>query len=192
MAPTRLEDGRKALREGVANRGPGVESDAGASSMPTPPASRPPSGAPAGPASEPPAPVPGGDGAASEQAPPSQQAPAAAPPPPPGGTAPTFTTVFAALGQSCSGFACHAGGFFPAGGLDLGSRAAAYTALLAPAAGGSCPGDRVLAGDPDGSILVQRLEGSGCGTRMPQNGAPLSAQTLQLIRAWIAAGAPND
>ncbi len=50
---------------------------------------------------------------------------------------------------------------------------------------------RVDAGHPDKSFLLIKLTGPpiGQGSRMPLTGAPLSAEEIQLIRDWIAAGA---
>ena len=51
----------------------------------------------------------------------------------------------------------------------------------------------VVPGDPEGSYLVQKLEGAAGieGDKMPQNGE-LEADRLQLIEDWIAAGALDD
>ncbi|MDX2167735.1 MAG: hypothetical protein SF182_11750 [Deltaproteobacteria bacterium] len=48
--------------------------------------------------------------------------------------------------------------------------------------------------DPDNSFLLIKLTGPplGQGSRMPLVGDPLSAEEIQLIRDWIAAGAPNS
>jgi hypothetical protein len=54
---------------------------------------------------------------------------------------------------------------------------------------------RVIPGDPENSYLVQKLEGhSGIvGQRMPRTGGPyLTEGQMQIIRRWIARGAPND
>ena len=55
----------------------------------------------------------------------------------------------------------------------------------------------VKAGDPDSSYMVWKLSGRGpageviTGSRMPQGRAPIAPSDLDLIRAWIAAGAPD-
>jgi hypothetical protein len=52
----------------------------------------------------------------------------------------------------------------------------------------------VVPGDPDGSFLMIKLEGTqaaGEGTPMPQSGA-LSTEALELVRQWIADGATLD
>ena len=53
---------------------------------------------------------------------------------------------------------------------------------------------RVAPGDPDHSFLLRKLLGQIApaeGSRMPLVGTPPSAANLDLIRRWIAAGAPE-
>ncbi|MEQ1440357.1 hypothetical protein AAG565_13440 [Fontimonas sp. SYSU GA230001] len=51
---------------------------------------------------------------------------------------------------------------------------------------------RVEAGSPDTSYLIDKLEGTqAAGNRMPDGQAPLSAETVAVIRQWIADGAPR-
>ena len=70
------------------------------------------------------------------------------------------------------------------GGLDL-------TTLGTLRAGGISSGRSiVIAGDPDGSALVKKLEGTYArGSRMPKDLTPLSADEIGLVRRWIAEGA---
>ncbi len=72
---------------------------------------------------------------------------------------------------------CHPGN----GGLDLGS----WTGVL----DGGSSGPVVVAGNADGSWLVQRLEGAG-GV-MPPSG-PLPAASIQAVRDWIEQGAQDN
>jgi hypothetical protein len=53
---------------------------------------------------------------------------------------------------------------------------------------------RVIPNDPDGSYLIQKLEGSPdiMGDRMPQRGPFLTPGQIQIIRRWIEVGAPNN
>jgi hypothetical protein len=56
---------------------------------------------------------------------------------------------------------------------------------------------RVEPGKPDASYLIMKLEGThlskgGSGARMPFGAEPLTAMNIQLIRDWIAAGAPKN
>ncbi|MFQ5603970.1 MAG: c-type cytochrome [bacterium] len=57
------------------------------------------------------------------------------------------------------------------------------------------PKMRVAPGDPDGSYLIQKISSASpkAGRRMPFDGPPfLSQSEIQLIRDWIAQGAPNN
>jgi hypothetical protein len=50
---------------------------------------------------------------------------------------------------------------------------------------------RVIPGDPDNSFIIQKLEGTqALGARMPDGGPYLQQSQIDLIRQWIAAGAP--
>jgi hypothetical protein len=49
---------------------------------------------------------------------------------------------------------------------------------------------RVIPGNPDGSFIIQKLEGTQTlGDRMPQGGPYLPQSTIDVIREWIANGA---
>jgi hypothetical protein len=118
--------------------------------------------------------------------------------------APTWSAVYAEviMGSGCNGgFACHGGSV---GMLTMTDPASAYTALVGvPAMGTSlmpslpnCKDSgltRVIAGDPDNSLLVQKIEKEmpACGTRMPTSRSLPPAQ-VQQIRTWIMNGAMND
>jgi len=53
---------------------------------------------------------------------------------------------------------------------------------------------RVKPNDPANSYLIQKLEGTAGiqGSRMPLGGPFLDQATIDLIKAWIASGAPNN
>ena len=53
---------------------------------------------------------------------------------------------------------------------------------------------RVVPGSPDTSYLVKKMEGGAgmVGDRMPRLAPPRPEAEVQLIRAWITRGAPND
>jgi hypothetical protein len=54
---------------------------------------------------------------------------------------------------------------------------------------------RVESGNPDNSFIVAKLTNNlaaGEGFPMPYNAAPLDTDTIDVLRAWIAAGAPAD
>jgi hypothetical protein len=78
-------------------------------------------------------------------------------------------------------YACHAA-LKQEGGLRVD------TAALALKGGDSGPA--VVAGKPEASPLIERVTASDASIRMPQEGKPLSAGQVDLLRRWIAAGAP--
>lgn len=53
---------------------------------------------------------------------------------------------------------------------------------------GSEYGTVIEAGDADGSLLIEMVSAG----EMPQDGDPLPAEEIALIRAWIEAGATNN
>ncbi len=73
---------------------------------------------------------------------------------------------------------CHSGEH-PKGGLDLTTGAKAL-------AGGES-GPLLVAGKPDESALLDYI--SGDEPAMPKDAAPLAAEEVETVRAWIAAGA---
>ncbi len=79
--------------------------------------------------------------------------------------------------------ACH-GGVKQAGGLSFVARDRA----LAEADSGSMA---IVPGDPEGSELLRRVASTDEAERMPppENGRGLSADEIDVLRAWIAAGA---
>jgi mono/diheme cytochrome c family protein len=112
--------------------------------------------------------------------------------PPPAGPAPAADETVAApseLPPTFSGevlplfqarcISCHG----KAGGLDLAS----YETLMQGADGEQV----VLPGDPDGSELIEYVDGRK-EKRMPLNAPPLADGEIGILRGWIAAGAKND
>jgi hypothetical protein len=113
----------------------------------------------------------------------------------PGAAPATFATiertVFAA---SCTSASCH--GASHSGGLGL-TRGEAYASLV-----GVAPSNpdaqvagklRVAPGDTPRSFLLDKLTGNlaaGEGSPMPYVGSRLPAKSIDLVRRWIAAGAP--
>jgi hypothetical protein len=86
------------------------------------------------------------------------------------------------LVMRCSGGACH--DQTPAGGVDFATEAAAFDSLSA----------RVIPGDPDGSLLYQRLSPELCQSpceTMPLGRPPLPPDELDRVRMWIELGAPR-
>jgi hypothetical protein len=103
------------------------------------------------------------------------------------GAVPLFTqiqnTIFTPI---CT--QCHVGATAPVG---LRLDAANSYALLVGRASVEVPGIlRVSPGNPDGSYLVQKIEGrAAVGGRMPLGGPPLPQASIDLIRQWISQGA---
>jgi hypothetical protein len=97
--------------------------------------------------------------------------------------------LFQATG--CADMGCH-GGVRPAEGMGLSSATVAFAALVNVRAS-QCGGSkfRVVPGDPTASYLVAKLTGVGMcsGSVMPKAGSELSAAQIDVIRAWIGAGA---
>jgi hypothetical protein len=88
---------------------------------------------------------------------------------------------------------CHRTGG-PAAFLPL-TDGAAYGSLVGRASSQRPGAIRVIPGDPEGSYLVQKLEGAPgiTGQRMPFAGGPFLAEgQMRIIRRWIALGANND
>lgn len=135
--------------------------------------------------------------------------------------APTFTNVYSQVisKNGCAVAQCH--GSFSLGALKMDSKTTAYKNLVDQKAAGPCITDaggtadgsmtpnpganttvcgcapsgktRVVPGDPDNSLLVQKLsDNTSCGERMPPTGVPVSAESIDLVTKWIAAGAQND
>ena len=123
-----------------------------------------------------------GCGGGGEDAPP----PAA---PPVQGLQPTLSSIQEKVfTPSCAATTCHAGPGAQAGlRLEPGlSWVNLYN--IASSQDGSLT--RVVPMDPDGSFLIQKLEGPMLGGRMPANGPPyLQQATVDVIRQWIQDGA---
>lgn len=108
-----------------------------------------------------------------------------------GGGGGALTATFASIQANvftprCTG--CHAGAGAPVG---LRLDAVNSYALLVGVASGEVPSlQRVNAGRPDDSYVIQKLEGrAAVGARMPFGGPFLDDATIAVIRQWIAAGA---
>ena len=128
--------------------------------------------------------------------------------------APTFANVYAnIIGARCTG--CHkpGGSGVTTGGLDMSTQALAYADLVEVPAAGTGAGTsgvtcgslapgllRVSPGDAPDSLLVNKLSSklagllAECGSPMPlpATGAPVTQAQLDLVTAWINAGALDD
>ena len=58
-------------------------------------------------------------------------------------------------------------------------------------AGGDLGEPSIIPGKPDESFLIQAVSGEVDDMIMPPKGAPLSAEQISTLRAWIAQGAPT-
>ncbi len=111
----------------------------------------------------------------------------------PGNDPDSFTAIQTNIfNASCALSGCHVGGPAP-WGLDLSS-SVSYDILTNRNAGSSPSVPYVDPGNPDGSYLVQVLEGAPTITvsRMPFGQPPLDAALIQNIRDWISNGALDD
>ncbi len=108
-----------------------------------------------------------------------------------GPTVPTSFVIWSEVLQpwGCTSAACHGSKTEWPLFVDVFS----FRALLVgKAAVGPCaPGILVKPGDPDGSVMVHKVDPkvSTCGLEMPTKGG-VDAATVKLLRAWVAAGAP--
>ena len=110
---------------------------------------------------------------------------------------PTWSYLYPAILQpSCATSVCHGtAGTVASGNLDLSTSATAHAAMVGVMANSAACGTRIVAGNPDTSFLIQKLDGTQstatCGQRMPV-GVPLSAEQIALFRTWIMNGALMD
>jgi hypothetical protein len=105
-----------------------------------------------------------------------------------GGDGASFGEVYAIVAAKCGGpSGCHVMG--SSGGLAMPNAATAYDNLV-DVESEECAGEtRVVAGDADGSLLIQAIEGNACIQRMPRGRAALTAMEIATFREWIEAGA---
>ncbi len=109
-------------------------------------------------------------------------------------TDPSFLAeVSTVLARACA--SCHGGGGGPPPQLTV-EASASYAALVNVPAMFACTSEvRVKPGDPDHSVLFQRMIGSTCGDRMPATDPAYydrATNELALVRTWIQNGAPNN
>jgi hypothetical protein len=107
---------------------------------------------------------------------------------------PTLASLQAnVFGPRCAG--CHTGPTsnnainLPAA-MDLTTASATFASLVGVASLQAPSVQRVQAGNPGNSYVVQKIEGTaGFGQRMPLGGPFLDQPTIDAIRLWISAGA---
>jgi hypothetical protein len=90
-----------------------------------------------------------------------------------------LTEIKPLLREKC--FACH-------GGLEQKARLRLDTAALMKKGGKR--GAAIQPGNPEKSLLIERVSTKYETERMPPEGPPLSAKQIARLRAWIAQGAP--
>jgi mono/diheme cytochrome c family protein len=103
--------------------------------------------------------------------------PSAAAPAPETATVSFANDVMPIFSASCN--TCH-GGDQTKAGLDMTT----YASLMA----GSMQGAVIFPGSPSQSVLVQQVVDG----EMPKRGDKLTAEQIQVISDWVAAGAPNN
>ena len=90
----------------------------------------------------------------------------------------------------CAVSFCHSGGS-PASGMSLAADRIAAQILNVDSVENSAL-KRVEPGNPDDSYLLRKVQGRNItGGQMPADGTALSAEEIEKIRQWIAAGAPE-
>ena len=111
--------------------------------------------------------------------------------PPVPSLAPTLDSIQAnVFSVNCAIPGCHGGGSVQFGlRLDPGF---SYGNLVNVASPRDSNLIRVIPGNPDASFIIQKLEGTQTlGDRMPDFGPYLPQSTIDVIRQWIANGAPQ-
>lgn len=111
---------------------------------------------------------------------------------PPTGLQPTLASIQANIfTPSCAKSLCHTGPGAQAGlHLDSGL---SWQNLYMMASSQDMSLTRVIPMDPDGSLLIRKLEGTATvGGRMPADGLYLQQSTVDVIRQWIQNGALNN
>lgn len=111
--------------------------------------------------------------------------------------APTLTQLQSSVfAGSCAISGCHGSGSSPAGNLKLSDPATSHASLVNQE--GTVVNEdgkvwlRVVPGQPENSLLYRVLQGKVGTVRQMPPGVALSADKVEAVRAWIAAGAKND
>lgn len=86
---------------------------------------------------------------------------------------------------------CHSGATAPEG--ETLDAAHSYNSIVGVPSTEVPTLDRIKAGDPDNSYLVQKIEGAAgiVGAQMPYHETPLPQSTINAIRQWVTDGAPQ-
>jgi hypothetical protein len=117
---------------------------------------------------------------------------------PSGGTVSFASDVQPILTGSCAFSGCHGTVNANPGGKPMVLAAGqAYDNMVGVAALELPAMQRIRAGQPDASYVIHKLQNThktvgGSGDRMPLGSAPLSQAQIDLIRTWVANGAPRN
>ena len=117
--------------------------------------------------------------------------PPSTPPPQGAPLVPTLASIQAnVFSVDCAASGCHGGAASQQGlRLDPGFSFGNLVCVRVPR---DPTQTRVLPGDPNNSFLIRKLEGTQTvGARMPDGGPYLQQSTIDVIRQWIANGAPQ-
>lgn len=107
----------------------------------------------------------------------------------------TLEDVEPILTGNCAVSGCHTGAN-PAQGMNLGA-GQTFSNVVNVVSRELPSMNRVTPNQPDNSYLVHKIQGThldvgGSGVRMPLGRSPLSQGQIDLIRAWIEAGAQSN
>ena len=104
----------------------------------------------------------------------------------------TLTTIQEQIySVSCATSNCHTGAN-PPDGLDLSS-GQAYSNTVGVQSVQMPSLLRIDPNDPDNSYLIRKIEGNGIvANRMPLGAPALSQEQIDLVRAWVSDGAPDN
>jgi hypothetical protein len=92
---------------------------------------------------------------------------------------------------NCTFSGCHGGGSFLSANMSLEADRIADEIIGVASSGSNL--NRIEPGNPEASYLLKKVRGdSDASSQMPLNRTPLSAAQIEMIRAWIEAGAPIE
>jgi len=115
----------------------------------------------------------------------------------PGGTVSFANDVQPIFSGSCAFSGCHGTSNANPGGKPMVlASGQAYNNIVGVFSVELTTMQRIQAGQPNNSYLIHKIQGShqsvgGSGGRMPLGSAPLSQAQIDLIRSWVANGAPR-
>ena len=101
------------------------------------------------------------------------------------------------LSGSCAFSNCHGTNANPSAKPMVLTSGQAYSNIVGVSSAELPSMQRIQAGQPNSSYLIHKIQGThltvgGSGSRMPLGVAPLSQARIDLIRSWVANGAPQN